>query len=309
MSDFLSNLVERSLSPIASVRPQLFSIFEPPSINGGAFFRGNQDSELTTAEHHHQEWIDWHSRLLRRTSVPPSATQVITTRPKSDSTSAESAELPSVQAQIRAGVDFAGKEGNVALSRARGAAGHSTAQEEAGAGPLRPQLPSDQTPIALSANKPLPHDLTKDRPQERRAEKIIEMESPEREAHREVTQVRDIHLASANKPVAQDSTNDGSHEPSARKIVEMEPPERDPHREVIQVRDVHAVSRQAPSSRSIARAPQPKNVRIPPAINVTIGRVEIRAVPPPVQQRMKPKPASMLSLEDYLRQRSKGVAR
>jgi len=43
-------------------------------------------------------------------------------------------------------------------------------------------------------------------------------------------------------------------------------------------------------------------------INVTIGRVEIRAVSPPAQQRAKPKPATVLSLEDYLRQRAKGAA-
>jgi len=46
-----------------------------------------------------------------------------------------------------------------------------------------------------------------------------------------------------------------------------------------------------------------------PTINVTIGRVEIRAVSPPAQQQAKPKPPTVLSLEDYLRQRSKGVSR
>ena len=44
-------------------------------------------------------------------------------------------------------------------------------------------------------------------------------------------------------------------------------------------------------------------------INVTIGRVEIRAVPPPAQQRAKVKPAPVLSLEDYLRQRANGDCR
>jgi hypothetical protein len=46
-----------------------------------------------------------------------------------------------------------------------------------------------------------------------------------------------------------------------------------------------------------------------PTINITIGRVEVRAVAPPAQQRAKPKPATVLSLEDYLRQRAKGVSR
>jgi hypothetical protein len=52
----------------------------------------------------------------------------------------------------------------------------------------------------------------------------------------------------------------------------------------------------------------PAAATAPPAINVTIGRVEIRAAPPPAQQRAKPKPATVLSLEDYLRQRAKGAA-
>jgi hypothetical protein len=53
---------------------------------------------------------------------------------------------------------------------------------------------------------------------------------------------------------------------------------------------------------SPARAP-------PPTINVTIGRVEVRAMPPPAQQRARPKPAKVLSLEDYLRQRANGGRR
>jgi hypothetical protein len=52
----------------------------------------------------------------------------------------------------------------------------------------------------------------------------------------------------------------------------------------------------------------PAAATAPPTINVTIGRVEIRAVSPPAQQRAKPKPATVLSLEDYLRQRAKGAA-
>jgi len=65
-----------------------------------------------------------------------------------------------------------------------------------------------------------------------------------------------------------------------------------------------------PSVRSlppIAPLP-PAAATAPPTINVTIGRVEIRAVPPLAQQRAKPKPATVLSLEDYLRQRAKGAA-
>jgi hypothetical protein len=55
-------------------------------------------------------------------------------------------------------------------------------------------------------------------------------------------------------------------------------------------------------------APLSRAATASPTINVTIGRVEVRAVPPPAQHRAKPKPSSVLSLEDYLRQRAKGAA-
>jgi hypothetical protein len=45
-----------------------------------------------------------------------------------------------------------------------------------------------------------------------------------------------------------------------------------------------------------------------PAVKVTIGRIEVRAVhPPPAPvKRDRPKPQHMLSLDDYLQQRRRG---
>jgi hypothetical protein len=90
---------------------------------------------------------------------------------------------------------------------------------------------------------------------------------------------------------------------ASKPVVVREPRERDlPARSGVQ-----AI---VPAIRSL-----PPIAPLPPAaataastINVTIGRVEIRAVPPPAQQRAKPKPATVLSLDDYLRQRAKGAA-
>jgi hypothetical protein len=44
----------------------------------------------------------------------------------------------------------------------------------------------------------------------------------------------------------------------------------------------------------------------PPAIQITIGRVEIRAALPPPRQRVPSRGAQPTSLEEYLRQRSSG---
>jgi hypothetical protein len=89
----------------------------------------------------------------------------------------------------------------------------------------------------------------------------------------------------------------------SKPVVVREPRERDlPARPGVQaiVPTIRSLPPIAPLSPAAAIAP--------PTINVTIGRVEIRAVPPPAQQRAKPKPATVLSLEDYLRQRAKGAA-
>jgi hypothetical protein len=274
MSDFLSNLVERSFSPTSTVRPQLLSIFEPPSINGGAFFRGNENRELSAAEQHHQEPADRLSRLrsLWRTTTSAPATQFVATLSNAGLTSPESTELLSASPQTRTRGDLPGKQQTVAPSRTRRATDDGARKDEVGAASLRPQLPSEHTPSPSSANKPVPHDSTKNRP----------------------------------------------HELGAKKIVEMIAPERDQHRELIQVRDVHLVSRQPPSPRviapvrqsNIAPVRQPKNTAIPPSINVTIGRVEIRAMSPvPAAPRPRPKSAHVLSLEEYLRRRASGGSR
>ena len=51
MSDYLSHLVERSLSATASVRPQVISIFEPPAVNEGEFFRSEATLEPPVVGH------------------------------------------------------------------------------------------------------------------------------------------------------------------------------------------------------------------------------------------------------------------
>ena len=47
-----------------------------------------------------------------------------------------------------------------------------------------------------------------------------------------------------------------------------------------------------------------------PTIHVTIGRIEVRATPPPAQHAKKPNSAPpVMTLDDYLRQRSKEQVR
>jgi hypothetical protein len=232
-------------------------------VTSGSFLRGIQEPEVRAAEQHCQEPADRLAQLqsLWRITAAP-ATQFVAASSTPSLTSPESTELPKGSQQIRTRVDLPDMQQN-APSRTWHATGDGMKEDEEGAGAFRPQLPSEQTQTASSANKAVSDDSTRNRP----------------------------------------------HEQGTKKIVEMIAPERDSRRELIQMRDVRAVSPQVSPPGPIARAPQPKNAPIPPTINVTIGRIEVRAVQPTARQQAKPKPATVLSLEDYLRQRAKGAAR
>jgi hypothetical protein len=52
--------------------------------------------------------------------------------------------------------------------------------------------------------------------------------------------------------------------------------------------------------------PQPTPAPAPTTVNVTIGRVEVTAAPAPVSPRKTRKPASVMTLEAYLRQHATG---
>jgi hypothetical protein len=65
-----------------------------------------------------------------------------------------------------------------------------------------------------------------------------------------------------------------------------------------------------PAQRVSAPLPRPQHTAETPSIQVTIGRVEVRAVAPqPQPSRQKPAQARMMSLDEYLRQRASGGAR
>lgn len=255
MNDFLKSLLERSLSPTASVRPQLFSIFEPPQINGGAFLHGNEGGELPSTGRDRREVFDWRSPLHRQATAPALSTQVNVVASKFSSSSGETPESPRVQAQTPRSVDLRGNEERVVQSTLRRAAGNGTSQEKR-------RFPDNHAEGPPDANKPVPHRSTNDRPHE-----------------------------------------------SSPKIIEITTAGRDTRRELIKVPEVHTVLRPARPRKAIPLPRQPQNSSAATSINVTIGRVEVRAVPPPTQRHDKPKAAGGLTLEDYLRRRSKGGSR
>lgn len=71
------------------------------------------------------------------------------------------------------------------------------------------------------------------------------------------------------------------------------------------IRTAVQLARAAQPVRQIAATPSP--VGEPPAVHITIGRVEVRATAAPERPAMKPRPvAPGLKLDDYLRERDRG---
>jgi hypothetical protein len=62
-----------------------------------------------------------------------------------------------------------------------------------------------------------------------------------------------------------------------------------------------------PSAPVISSRPEQPIPKPEPVINVTIGRIEVRAMPPSTQQVKKPRSTPpVMTLDEYLQKRSKG---
>jgi hypothetical protein len=76
------------------------------------------------------------------------------------------------------------------------------------------------------------------------------------------------------------------------------------------VRVVQAASlRPAPGTLRAEQGAGPATPELPPTIQVTIGRIEVRATPAPAAPPASRRAAPIMSLDEYLRQRSQGGRR
>ena len=115
---------------------------------------------------------------------------------------------------------------------------------------------------------------------------------------------------STSEPVPVSATRTSSRALRPEKVMELKPVERESHRRLTSGRDVHAISPRPVSQRFHAPAQQAGSPPVTPTINVTIGRIEVRATPPPRAPEPAPRtPAPVMSLDEYLRQRAGGNRR
>ena len=286
MSDYLGNLVTRTISQEPVVRPQLPSIFEP------SIASGQVRSEL---EFEHEAFSASSPGTQRSEATapnPPSSAPSITAPhqsavggPQSERIAHPTGTSRSIRAPSQSVVrDPEPIAPRVSRPKAiRRASGNAEASpEDIVPGPASKRRESRSVPVQAEANV------------ERVAPELRKNDSPA--GQRESTSRR-ARASETPTLVSQLSTPDSPNIPS-------------PVKPAATMQKIRAVEAVVPAIRSFPQFPPAPKPPSAPTINVTIGRVEIRAVSPaPTPQRTRPKSANVLSLEEYLRRRASGGSR
>jgi hypothetical protein len=282
MSDYLGHLIARSVSPAIAVCPRLPSLFEPaPPATREAKSRPEFEQESFME----QAPVTQHSEKLAPMTV-------------STSTPRQSALREPEQTVSQFSRPKRILEGSQESEPARSPAPiihQSTLQERSrifsGKEDVKPTA-EPGTPVQPRILSRAASTVRTDKPSDSMRQRSEGIKSPR----------RDVMAFASNEVSAQKETRPSQRSAASKPVVVPEPREH----KTVKRSGVDAI---VPTIRSLPPiAPLSPPATTPPTINVTIGRVEVRAVPPPAQQRAKPKPASVLSLEDYLRQRAKGAA-
>jgi len=376
VSDFLSNLVERTLAATDAVRPRTLSIFEPPPVNGGAFFRGSEETDLHAHERRDADPADrlsqlqslWrenspepgtgpsvaappntdlstqfhHTRSLVRKQgdrsrrpqdmAPLTAGRANAEKPRTGEEEADSprTESPGVSRQRRPRA-YVRPDRESGAQSSRGRAETSGEEIESSGSELGGPPPRVQPPIDLPRKRPAAvsskeHQQSADpagvAPQVRpRSDDSVKQPrrallSPRR-TDRDNSDSEDAGRIRAELPSGEPQSprelaprNPPSKTPEKlepEKIIALETRARGLPREPIPARDVRAISPRPPSAKTRPVTRPPGNPAPAPAINVTIGRVEVRATLAPQRASQAPRAASpIMNLEEYLRQRAGG---
>ena len=297
MSDYLGNLVTRTLSQAAIVRPQLPSLFEPAAASGQirselkfepeTFAESPPNPQRAAGAASNQ--APQQSRLGELESTP------ITHRSETPALSSPllvSPRQPAIgeppPASILAPHQFVGSEPEPTIQASRPQKiRHATEEPEpspkdVGQRPAGKRPESRSIPVRVETRvEPVTPELRKN-----------DSRAGQRES-------RSPRVQASEAPIPQLSTPDS------------QPRSPSPVRPALPLQKIRAVEAVVPASRSLPQFPSTTSPAPAPTINVTIGRVEIRATspPPPPPPRARPKAANVLSLEDYLRQRAKGGRR
>lgn len=338
MSDYLGNLVARTLSPTVGVRPQLLSVFEPPPTNSE--FKVPLDfNPHTSTESSPVAPADANS-LTPSITLPPSVRQpahqplIPTPQPSPPEEVSPVRDETDAAPPLRVFSQFGPTPRVVDEPPSpREDWGLESVQPHlphraSGAGRVEPAGERRASPLPLRPSisprsGPPPHGANESRaPREDRGVEAVEPRPP-----RSGNGVGMTEPAGEGRINALPSRSSIALEPIM--VAAPVPPristERTADRPAVILEPAAAVDAEAPRYESI-QSPAirpvmpadrifpphvpPAAAVVPPTIHVTIGRVEVRATPPPAA-RARPQAAGapVMTLEEYLRQRASGGSR
>jgi hypothetical protein len=293
MSDYLGNLVARTISQAAVVRPQLPSFFEPSVASGQV------KSEL-----------EFEQEALSESPPVRQRTEAAAPNPPSNPTTSSTASITAPHQSVLREPESERIAHDTRTPRSILALSQSVVPDLE---PIAPPVSRPKTIRRASRNaEPSPEDIVPGPASKRRESRSVpvqieanvepvapELRKNDSRAGQRESSSRRARASEAPTLVSQLSTSDSP--PKNPSIVR-------PAATVQTIRTVEAV---IPAIRSFTQFPRTLAPASAPAINVTIGRVEIRATSPaPLPpQRARPKSANVLSLEEYLRRRASGGSR
>lgn len=312
MSDYLANLVQRTLDRERVIRPRLPSLFDPARPASNAFEPASrllhqppdQVTEDTVLE-------DSPADPLTR-SHPFSGDTQQAFRERFDNPGPRFAERPVNQPPAR-------PPDNRAPVFDRAGIIHNPAREEQTTVPLRKDQPARSSTLTAERPPYLTPRLSADEPPgsrpdpPRSAPPIQAAESNASAGKPSPVQPVTQDAATAGSLAYEINRQPGEPSPAARSRREnrlSEPADQPPARPAIILRprivpyveQPAAAQQQAPA----AGAAAPESV-----VNITIGRIEVRATPPPAARAARSASASspVMTLGDYLRRRANGGGR
>jgi hypothetical protein len=300
VSDFLSNLVSRTLTRKPVIEPRRASIFEPVSgLSGQSADIDEESVESPTSFVSHP--------TLPRSAALPSAPVPIEKTAAAAHATAPVQQLP--DATTREPFDALGALETIVAEQLRRSRQPARSANERAASPLReatPQSGLDASPAEISTHA-TDEDVSIDRrPME--APRIAPMRAPVETARaRHQDDVAATVQPSLTLPASTPRPRDSASTITTTKIVQRS--RRDEPAAVKRARAAKPSLVQTARTAS-RRMPEVSATATPPAptpVQVRIGRIEIRAAPaqPSTPTRAAPDPPK-LSLDDYLRARSEG---
>lgn len=336
MSDYLHNLVARMLSPEAGVRPQLRSAFEPPSLHDGFTSSADFESEGLSESN------------SSGPNTPPISPSLIASAPFEQVPIRDSPRAAQDNHVAREGRprEVVSPAKPTQISRDVSPVDPFKTEDILPSQPAPSPLPTEKY---LSAESAASTRVTRAPPPPVPENERALPKPPAASRHNRVATPRHRRVAVTAEtprlsPAVIRSQTMEPHEPrsepkavpaihSSALSVPGFPPNPSPTRRLETTRPISAFVpaegiesgelRAQPKSAAAIRpvvSPAPPfsahhkrepAVASAPSIQVTIGRVEVRAAPPPASSRARPRPnqAPIMSLEEYLRQRAAGGAR